>query len=68
MEEEVRTMETNIQVKNYITKDGYRTTGCYTSWDYKDCSRGDRCLEGYEILAFHFLSFYKDFGDEIQRT
>jgi hypothetical protein len=34
--------------------------------DYRDYSRGIICLKGYEILSFHYLSFYKDFGDEIQ--
>jgi hypothetical protein len=52
--------------QNYRARGGYRTIGCYTSWNYTNYSRGDRCLEGCEILSFHFLSFYKDFGDEIQ--
>jgi hypothetical protein len=31
-----------------------------------NCNKRDRCLEGYKIFSFHFLSFYKDFGDGIQ--
>jgi hypothetical protein len=51
--------------QNYETKGGYITTCCYIGGDYRDYSKQDRCLKGYEIFSFHFLSFYKDFGDGI---
>jgi len=41
--------------QNYKAKGGYRTIGSCIGWDYKKYSKGDRCLEGYEIFSFHFL-------------
>jgi hypothetical protein len=46
----------------------YRTIGCWTSWGYRDCSGGDKCLNWCIIHSFHNLSFSKDFEDEIQST
>ncbi len=47
---------------------GYITISCCIGGDYRNYSRRDICLKGYEILSFHFLSFYKDFVDEIRNT
>ncbi len=54
--------------QNCRTRGGYITISCCIGGDYRVCRNGDKCLEGYDILSFHFLSFYKDFGDGLQST
>jgi hypothetical protein len=57
-------------VDEYFTKELEKNLVDHRANEFRveitDCSKRDRCLEGYEIFSFHFLSFYKDFVDEIQ--
>jgi len=68
VDEKVQNCTNKYTSQNCKANDGYTTIGCYTSKNYKNYSSGDRCLEEYEVLSFHFMSFYKGFRDEIQNT